>query len=212
MRNRRFLVPVILIAAAAAGQACQSDNVTAASNGHVLVKLTDAPFPTDSVDSVIVFVKRIDIRMTAADSAAADSAIAADSATTHGWLTVAEPDTTYNLLDLQNGTSVTLGQASVAAAHYSAIRMVIDPSRSRVVLKNGTVLTGISDPGVKFPSGSTSGLKVTVNDGVDVAAGDTTTVVLDFNLSESFVMRGNSIAKLGLLFKPVIMASVATTN
>ena len=41
-----------------------------------------------------------------------------------------------------------------------------------------------------------------------VIADDTTVVLLDFDLDQSFVLRGNSILQLGLLFKPVIRATV----
>lgn len=210
MNRSRYLIPVCFTLAAVAGWACSSDSITSAGTGHVRVQLTDAPFPSDSVDSVNVYVTRVDLRVTAADSGAADSAIAPDSARAYGWVTVAEPDSTFNLIELQNGTSVNLGETLLAAGHYSGMRVVIDPSRSRVVLKNGLVLTGSSDPGVKFPSGSSSGLKVTLNGGFDVTPDDTTTVMVDFNLDQSFVLRGNSIAQLGLLFKPVIQASVVT--
>jgi hypothetical protein len=35
----------------------------------------------------------------------------------------------------------------------------------------------------------------------------TSTVLIDFDLENSFVMRGNSISQNGLLFKPVVKAS-----
>ncbi len=38
--------------------------------------------------------------------------------------------------------------------------------------------------------------------------GDTTPVLLDFNVGSSFVMRGNSISPNGLLFEPVIQATI----
>lgn len=210
MNKSRYLIPVCFTLATVAGWACGSDTITAAGTGHVRVQLTDAPFPSDSVDSVNVYVTRVDLRVATADSGAADSAISPDSASAYGWVTVAEPGSTFNLIELQNGTSVNLGETLLSAGHYSGMRVVIDPSQSRVVLKNGLVLTGSSDPGVKFPSGSSSGLKVTLNGGFDVAPDDTTTVMVDFNLDQSFVLRGNSIAQLGLLFKPVIQASVVT--
>jgi hypothetical protein len=43
---------------------------------------------------------------------------------------------------------------------------------------------------------------------VTVADGGTTTLVVDFDVANSFVMRGNSLSQQGLLFKPVVKATV----
>lgn len=208
MRKPRFIVAAFLALAALTGWACNGDSVTGASSGQIRVKLTDAPFPTDSVDSVNVFVTRVEMRVSTADSVAADSAVSADSASAHGWVTVATPNKRYDLMELRNGASVDLGVTPVSSGHYSGMRLVIDPAQSNVVLVNGMVLTATSSPNVTFPSGSTSGIKINLTNGIDVIASDTTTVMLDFNLDQSFVQRGNSITRLGLLFKPVIQASV----
>lgn len=206
MRAHRLITTCALAIVGVTGWACNSDSVTGGSRGTVVVRLTDAPFPTDSVDSVNVFVVRVDARMTSADSAAADSAEA--NASAGGWITLASPGRVYNLMALRNGIFAALDTTEVTAGNYSAVRLVIDPSRSRVVLKNGTVLSSNTSPSVSFPSGSTSGIKVNLAGGLNVVAGDTTSLLLDFDLDQSFVLRGNSITQLGLLFKPVIIATV----
>ena len=70
------------------------------------------------------------------------------------------------------------------------------------------VLTGTSNPNIVFPSASRSGIKVVLTQPIEVAAHDTTTVLIDFMVGDSFVLRGNSITQNGLLFKPVVRASV----
>lgn len=206
MRTRHFILTGALLCATVAGWACSAGSVTGSSRGAVAVRLKDAPFPSDSVDSVIVFVSRVDMRATATDSAGADSASAVANA--GGWITIASPARAFNLLELHNGVSADLGVSELNAGTYSAIRLVIDPSRSRVVLKGGMTLSGNSSPNVSFPSGSSSGIKVNLTNGLNIVAGDTTHLMLDFDLDQSFVLRGNSITQLGLLFKPVILASV----
>ncbi len=206
MRAPRSIVIGALTCAALAGWACSSNAVTGGSRGAVAVRLKDAPFPSDSVDSVVVFVARVDMRATATDSAGADSASA--TANAGGWITVASPARAFNLLELRNGVSADLGVTELHAGSYSAIRLVIDPSRSKVVLKGGMTLSGSSSPNVSFPSGASSGIKVNLTNGLTVVAGDTTQLMLDFDLDQSFVLRGNSITQLGLLFKPVILATV----
>ena len=75
-------------------------------------------------------------------------------------------------------------------------------------LKDGTVLTALSSPSIMFPSAGKSGIKVLLTDNIIVEEGATTDVLLDFDAEESFVLRGNTIMQNGLLFKPVIKASI----
>lgn len=201
--SRLTLVAPLALAALAA--ACSDSTSPSGGNGQVVVKLTDAPFSTDSVARVDIYVVRVDGRIAAADSAAADSA--ADSAT-GGWQVLASPNQSFNLLAFQNGATTTLGQTAIAANTYNGLRFVIDPTKSSVTLKNGTVLTGSSNPGVKFPSANRSGLKVLLQQPLKVVGGKTTTLIVDFDVNNSFVMRGNSISQNGLLFKPVIRGTV----
>jgi hypothetical protein len=208
MRFHPYLVSAVVLTAAAAGWACSNDSVTNADRGTIAVRMKDAPFPSDSVDSVNVFVTKVEMRATAADSAAADSATSSTEAQAHGWVVVASPNRVYNLLALRNGIFAELGTTDVNEGSYTAMRLVIDPSRSNVRLKNGMILSGTTSPNVSFPSGSSSGIKVNFSGAINIDAGDTTTVMLDFDLDNSFVLRGNSITQLGLLFKPVIQASI----
>jgi hypothetical protein len=196
-----------LFAAATLATACGT-STTEAGRGTIAVQLTDAPFPTDSVQRVDIFVVRVDARMADTDSAAAAKGAPDDSASTGGWTTITRPNQLVNLLAYQSGAVLPLGNAGVAAGNYAGFRLIIDPTRSSVTLKNGAVLSGTSTPSILFPSGSRSGIKVVFATPVAVAANDTTTVLVDFIVANSFVMRGNSISQNGLLFKPVIQGSV----
>ena len=169
---------------------------------------TEAGRGTDSVLRVDVYVVRVDARMADTDSAAAARGATDDSANTGGWTTITQPNQIVNLLAYQNGSFLPLGNANVAAGNYNGFRLVIDPSKSSVTLKNGAVLTNTSSPNVLFPSGARSGIKIFFLSPVPVAANDTATVLVDFMVNDSFVMRGNSISQNGLLFKPVIMGTV----
>jgi hypothetical protein len=184
------------------------NSTTEAGRGTLAVQLTDAAFPTDSVLRVDVYVVRVDARMASADSAAAAKGATDDSANTGGWTTVAQPNRIVNLLAYQNGAYLPLGNAGVAAGNYAGFRLIIDPSKSSLTLKNGAVLTSTSTPNVLFPSGSRSGIKIVFLTAVPVAANDTATVLVDFMVNDSFVMRGNSISQNGLLFKPVIKGTI----
>lgn len=197
------IMTAFALAASVAYMAACGDSPTAAGRGTLAVRLTDAPFPTDSVSSVDIFVVRVDGRVADTDSAAA----AQDSAGTHGWTTLAEPNMSVNLLAYQNGASLPLGTATLTEGSYRGFRLIIDPSKSSITLKNGLVLSSTSSPNVSFPSGSRTGIKIVLTKPVEVVASDTTTMLVDFDVANSFVLRGNTILQLGLLFKPVVKAT-----
>lgn len=202
----RLGAATMLALAVAAVNACNDS--TSTGHGTLVVKLTDAPFPTDSVDSVNIFVVRVDARVADADSDAAATGVSDDSAEMGGWQTVATPNDTIDLLAYQGGVTLTIGSATLAEGTYSGFRLVIDPSKSWIRLKSGGVLSGTTNPDVSFPSASRSGLKIVLSSPITIQPDGTTTMIVDFDVANSFVMRGASITQNGLLFKPVIQATV----
>ncbi len=160
--DRLALLSTAMVATALLGVACSSSDTVSPTSGSgtMVVRLTDAPFLTDSVKSVDIFVVRVDARTSDADSATADHGLSDDSASVGGWKTIASPNAAFNLLSLQNGVSATIGQAVLPAGTYNGFRFIIDPARSSVTLKGGQVLTGSSTPGIKFPSANRSGIKM----------------------------------------------------
>ncbi len=203
----RNLSSLAILGAVALGAACSSSS-TGTGTGALKVQLTDAPFSSDSVSRVDIFVVRIDAKTSVSDSADAAKGATDDSASATGWTTIATPKAKIELLALRNGVFTELGKKSLAAGTYQSFRLVIDASQSSVTLKNGTVLTSSSTPSVTFPSASRSGLKINLTTPLIVTAGDTTTTLIDFDVNQSFVMRGATINQNGLLFKPVITAKV----
>ena len=169
-------------------------DTTASSTGQLGVQLTDAPFPYGQVSSVDIFVVRVD-----AKSADADSAEASDETRMSGWTTIATPNKSINLLALTGGTTTNLGASSLATGTYKGFRMIIDASQSSITLKDG------SKPTIKWPSAAHTGIKIVLDHDISVTK-DSSAMVLDFDVGRSFVLRGNSIATNGLLFKPVIRA------
>ena len=176
--------------------------------GTVAVSMTDAPFPFDSVATVNAWVTRVDARVTATDSAQIAGNTSATGAAAAGWTTIATPNQSFELLALRSGITAFLGANQLAAGTYNGFRLLLDPSKSNIVLKNGTLLDG-SNGGIVFPSGAQTGIKIVLDQPVTIVANDTTKLLVDFDVNNSFVMRGNSIAQNGLLFKPVVHATVA---
>jgi hypothetical protein len=209
------LLPLLALAAAFTLPAACSDSSSAplSGTGTLAVRLTDAPFSTDSVKSVDVFVVRVEGRVANTDDNDANANL--DNGASSGWEVLASPNASFDLLALQNGATASLGQAPIGAGSYSGFRFIIDPSKSSVTLKNGLVLSNSSSPDVTFPSAARSGIKIVLSEPVKIVGGATTTLLVDFDVNSSFVQRGNSIQQNGLLFKPVIKGSIvdaATVN
>ena len=203
MQSRLFkLIGTPLVLGAAALVSACSDAGTGAGRGSLNLAITDAPFPYADVTRADVYVVRIDAKQEEASEAdaadgAADTHQDGDEDRRTGWVTLATPNQAINLLELQHGKMANLGGQSLPTGEYKGFRLVIDPSKSSVTLKDGTKAD------IKWPSAAQTGIKIKLEEPIAVTAGETL-MVIDFDLAGSFVMRGNSIKENGLLFKPVV--------
>ena len=177
--------------------ACSDSSGT--GTGLLRVRLTDAPFPFSEVARVDVYVVRVDAR-----KAPTTEAATADETNHEGWTTVATPNALVNLLDLRNGKTLALGETPLPLGSYNGFRLILDTSKSSITLADG------STPPISFPSAGQSGLKVKLDEPVEVTEGGST-LILDFDVGRSFVMRGNRPAN-GFNFKPVIRAVAQLTG
>jgi hypothetical protein len=156
-------------------------------SGTLRIALTDAP--ACGFDEVNVTVERVRVHKSM-------SAGEGDG----GWTDmVLNPVRKVDLLSLQNGILVDLGQATLPAGQYTQMRLMLSPNGSSapanyVVPTNG----GMMPVAMDTPSAQQSGLKLI--HGFTIEAGKTTALVLDFDACKSIVKRGNG--SFGL--KPVI--------
>lgn len=206
-----------VLATAAAALAAGMFSLTACSessspkSGTLAVALTDAPFPYDQVARADVYVVRIDAKLAETDDDDAAKDVEGDDDNTNpsrGWVTIAEPNASINLLDLQGGKTTNLGQQTLPTGRYRGFRLILDTDKSSVTLADGTVLSGNATPGIKWPSAGRTGIKVKLAEPFEVVEGGALMVV-DFDLGNSFVLRGNTIMENGLLFKPVVRATAS---
>jgi hypothetical protein len=188
----RILRLFAAIAFGTLGVAACSDS-SGTGSGLLTVRMTDAPFPFSDVASVDVFVIRVDARQSEPTDAEAT-----DETNQSGWTTIATPNTSFNLLDLAGGKTTNLGAATLATGTYDGFRLIIDPSKSTMTLKDGT------QPAIMFPSAGHSGIKVNLDQPISLTSGGSV-MTLDFDVGRSFVMRGND-ARNGFIFKPVVQA------
>lgn len=198
----RFTGIVLLLVAmgliVGCSQTDDSDFETEPGNGYVVIKLTDAPFPADLVAEANVTIDWVQMLAYTADNEEGEGEMnGADSANV---MFEMEEAVTFNLLDLNNGVTAILGEKEIPANNYSQIRLhIID---ANILLKDGT------EYDLKVPSGNTSGLKIKMDPYLTLEDGGYAEVLLDFDVSRSFVVRGNiNKGKVnGFIFKPVVRA------
>jgi uncharacterized surface anchored protein len=165
---------------------CSKDN----ENGRLVVKVTDAPFPIDFIDEAIVTITKVEIRK--AGDGISDS---------NPFLVVWTGEKTLNLLDLRNGVVEELADILIPRGEYDLVRLYVDEADLKV--KDG------GNYSVKVPSGQQTGIKIFINPALIVEGGLTSELLLDFDLSDSFVIQGNMDSPAGIkgfIFKPVIRA------
>lgn len=166
--------------------ACNKDN-NDAEFGRMSVKLTDAPFPTDLVAEANVTIFKVDARDKSEDVEGSPFRV------------LMEEDIRVNLLELTNGVTETLAEAEVPVGSYDLVRVYVKDAE--IIMKDGTVYP------LAIPSGAQTGIKVFVDPEIQVEGGLTAELLLDFDVSRSFVPKGGSENPNGFNFKPVIKAS-----
>jgi hypothetical protein len=173
-----------------------------ATAGTVSVSMTDAP--ACGFDEVNVTVRKVRIHQSdSVDEGAA------------GWTDITlNPPQKINLLSLNDPTQpnfalATLGQAPLAAGHYTQLRLLLaeNSNNPNSPMANSLVLSGqTTEIPLVTPSGIQSGIKLihqfTVN------SGERVDLLLDFDACKSIVERSNGTYAL----KPVIHVIPYTLN
>jgi len=107
-----------------------------------------------------------------------------------------------DLLSLNNGTLISLGQTPLTAGNYQQVRLVLSANGNTAPYANSVVLSGsATEIALTTPSGQQSGYKIVGP--FTIAAGTMADLVLDFNACKSIVVAG---ASGKYLLKPVVSA------
>jgi hypothetical protein len=158
--------------------------------GQVAVQLTDAPI--ENVQSATVWVSSV--------------YLIGGSDSTGARFTVLSTPQQYDLLTLTNGATAALGVATIPIGNYTQLRFVVDSAR--ITLKAGkTFSDGSSSKTLQTPSAQRTGIKVDFSGPVNIVPGQTILVV-DFDMARNFVFTGPSASPTGVLFTPVLHATV----
>jgi hypothetical protein len=171
----------------------KSDNPSGTGGtGRLSVQITDDPFNFSYVESATVTITKIEARRTGDSSQ---------------FIVLSEVPVTVDLVQLRNGITEELANLEVPHGDYDLIRLYVDESALKIKDQPDAFK-------LKIPSGKQTGIKVFISPVLHVEGGLTSELILDFDLSRSFVMRGNlahSAGVNGFIFKPCIRATNNTT-
>lgn len=184
------LVSIAWLAAGCGGGG--SSGAVQGQTGFIDVRMTDAPFPVSCFAEATVVVDRIEIQ----SSGSQDDG---------GWTVVTATSQVYNLLDLAGGVSQNAAFAQVPAGRYHQVRLFV----------SSAILTWADGSGFqrefKIPSDV---VKINPKPHIVIVPGMTTGLMLDFDLSRSFVQQGPPAATCeelkqanSISFKPVVRAT-----
>ena len=175
MSRRATLAGFLAVALSLAG--CYQDDTTVTApprlRPRITVRLTDAPFPYDSLHGVTIYVVRIEAS-TAQDSSGGDL-----------WAVITEPRKSFDLLALQQGTTALLGEGEMPAGRYHRVRMTIDTSLSSITWNDAA-----QTPAHVNWYGRSS-IYASVEYPVDVPT-EGADIVLDFDVGRSFLYNFSS--------------------
>ena len=190
--------------------------------GKLTVQLTDAPFPHDLVAEANVTIFKIDARNKGSEKEMDDemegesdsndemedgSASNDEENDNSPFVTLMEKKIEVNLLELINGNTETLVDTYVPVGTYDLIRVYV--KGVNIVLTDGTIYD------LKVPSGEQTGIKIFIKPGIVVSGGLSADLLLDFDVSKSFIPKGNRKDFSGITgfnFKPVIKACNKSTS
>ena len=108
---------------------CETTNEPQDS-GSLLVKVTDAPFPADFVESATVTIDKIEVRQK-------------DGTDDSTYIVISEQPINFKLLELRNGITASLPEIDIPVGSYDLVRLYVETAS--IVLKDGRgVMNSIS--------------------------------------------------------------------
>ena len=199
-RITRGTLALMLVGALAA-----CDSGTEPELSMVKIQLTDAP--TDVIASAEVWISHVYLQ--GGGGAEPESVEGETSDSEVGRVDLfndPENPLHMDLLALQDGVTADLTDAIVVnAGRYQGLRLVVDSARVTLI-EGVTFEDGTGTATLFVPSGSQSGIKVKLDHILDAQAGETTTVLVDFDVAASFVVQQSQATGLirSVMLKPVL--------
>jgi hypothetical protein len=196
--KKNGLLATVALTVALVGAACSdSDGVGVGGTAHVQVLLTDAPI--DYIAAAMVDIGAVVL-------------VPADGGP---HITLSDDGTNgpVNLLELQDAATAVLADSEIEAGSYSQLRLIVE-SASVTLADPYTFNDGSTEKDLFVPSGAQTGIKLLLGDGdggpLVIPEGELVLVV-DFDVSQSFVLQGNPETPAGIhgvIFKPTLRVVV----
>lgn len=177
---------------AVVGFSCNTDDELSAGSAKVNFYLVDAPGDFDEV-----WIEVIALRIKADDTNPDTNEESVDDSDESSWVEIPyEESSPYlNLLDLTGENSQFLGTQNFPEGEIEQLRLILGDDN--YVVKDG------KRENLKTPSAQQSGLKIKLNE--DIQVGKSYDIVIDFDVEKSVVVAGNSGNNI---LKPVLRAYV----
>ena len=183
----------LALALAALSLAACSGGGSGGGSGTLILDATDDAFVYDIVSAATVSVDEVSIHK--------------DAAAESGFLVLYEgPPMLLDLFHLRDGLTQTLAQANLPVGSYRQLRLHVTDARLELV--NGNVYS-TADGNLRLTSQDTSGFKVLVDPPIVISRGETTPILLDFDLTKTFhpIPASDPLAATSYGLHPVIHAA-----
>lgn len=194
---RRLRLAGLIAAVALPSLTCDT-STTVRTSSLTRTYITDSPFP-------YYRVARVDLHIVSVSASLSPDT----AATSAGFVTLATPDRTINVLELQNGLHAELGAVTIPSGDITAVRMIIDTDLSSITLKNGRVLRGSTTPGIDWQSSAGRAvLNALVAEQISVPR-EGALIVLDYDVGQAFIPKQEldpASTDSGFIFSPVLRA------
>lgn len=192
-RGIRSLVPALLLSILAVG--CYEQPVGVDDDGEqvlgdtgtsITILLTDAP--ADYIGAAEVDIGRVEL-------------IPADESEGPIVLTEDGTDGFVNLLDFQGDATTPIAEADIEPGTFAQLRLIVEAARVELI-EGYEFRDGSTEKDLFVPSGAQTGIKLNLHNAEDdgpleIVPGETV-LVLDFDVSQSFVLRGNPETPAGV--------------
>ncbi len=162
-RNTRLIrqktgqyLSVLFLSFAVGFAGCDTNN-SSSTEGHMQIKLHDAPAAYASVQ---LDIQKVEVK---------------NSSTADTWVTLNDKPIMVDLLDLTNGNAKVIGSADIAAGTYTGLRLVLG--------NDNKIEAGGATLNLQLAGGSQSGTEVAINTTID--AQDNAIILLDFDAARS---------------------------
>lgn len=189
----RCIVLLLIILFITFNISCDQSTTGNDTEGQLIVKFTDDPFPIEQINQVDLKISKIEIRLKDNEE--------------NPFKVIFEQDTLISFIDLRNGVTADMPEVDLPVGTYDLVRIYIDSAS-----------VGLSDESfyqLKVPSAAQSGLKIFIKPAIQIQGGLTSELLLDYDIAKSFNAQGNYKSKSGIKgfhFKPVIRACNLSTS